>query len=127
LSDTQYNWLKHVASVGLPAVAALYYALGQLWHFPNIEQVVATVAIVNTFLGTILGYSTVKYNASEAKYAGIIEIAETEFKKIFSLNLTSHPDELVPGTEATFKIESTGNSPGVTNIPPESTAHGASQ
>lgn len=128
LNAAQYAVLKHVASIVLPAAAALYFALSQIWHFPHTSEVMATIAAVNTVLGGLLGYSTATYNASEAKYAGIIEVTETELKKLFSLNLTMHPDDLEQLDEARFKIESTDSSPGVTNIPPGGgVAHGASQ
>src|ERR1700758_4634075 len=74
LSSSTYNVLKHVAQFGLPLLAALYYALGQIWHVPDVTQVMATVASVHAILGVVLGSSTPTYNASEAKYAGIIQV-----------------------------------------------------
>lgn len=124
-TSAQYNTLKHVAAIGLPLVAALYYALGQIWHFPDVSQVMASIAAVNTVLGGLLGYSTATYNASEAKYAGVIEVAETELKKIFSLNLNQAPDELERLAEATFKVVTT-TGPQIVTSPEDSTAHGAS-
>jgi hypothetical protein len=127
LSSNTYNVLKHVASIGLPLAAALYYALGQIWHFPDVGQVMASIASVNTILGGVLGYSTATYNASEAKYAGVIEVAETDLKKVFSLNLNDLPEELEKMAEATFKVVSTtGNIPTVSSEPNPGTAHGAS-
>lgn len=132
LSNQTYNYLKHLASIGLPLAAALYYALGQIWHLPDEAQVMATIAAVNTALGGMLGYSTVTYNASEARYAGVIQVAETDLKKIFSLNLNDLPEELEKLSEATFKVVSTTNAPAVTSptgpvqAAGGSTAHGAS-
>lgn len=131
LSNQAYNYLKHIASIGLPLAAALYYALGQIWHFPDVGQVMASIASVNTVLGGVLGYSTATYNSSEAKYAGIIEVAETDAKKIFSLNLNQVPEELEKMAEATFRVVSTPNQPSVTSPAGSeqsagTTAHGAS-
>ena len=56
-----YDRLKWVALVLLPALASLYFALGQLWHFPNVEQVVGTITILDTFLGLLLGKSSKDY------------------------------------------------------------------
>ena len=132
LSNTAYNVLKHVASIGLPLAAALYYALGQIWHFPDVAQVMASIVSVNTILGGVLGYSTATYNASEAKYAGVIEVAETDLKKVFSLNLNQVPEELEKLAEATFKIVTTTQPPAVTSpsgseqVAGGATAHGAS-
>lgn len=131
LSNQAYNYLKHIASIGLPLAAALYYALGQIWHFPDVGQVMASIAAVNTVLGGILGYSTATYNSSEAKYAGVIEVAETDLKKVFSLNLNDVPEELEKLAEATFKIVTTTAPPAVTSPSGSEqaaggTAHGAS-
>lgn len=106
LSDGTYNALKHVASAGLPALATLYFALSQIWHLPDTTEVVATVTAVNTALGALLGYSSLTYNNSDTKYAGIIEVAETDAKKVFSLNLHQAPEELEKMVEARFKVTS---------------------
>lgn len=133
LSNGTYNKLKHVAQIGLPLLAALYYSLSLVWHFPDVSQVMMTVATVNTVLGLLLGYSTATYNASEAKYAGAIEVIETDAKKIFSLNLNQVPEEIEKMAEATFRIVSTtapvqvaGPDLSSTGSTP-TTAHGASQ
>jgi hypothetical protein len=106
LNDKTYNVLKHVASTGLPALGTLYFGLSQIWHLPDTTEVVATIAAVNTALGALLGYSTVTYNNSDTKYAGVIEVAEDEAKKVFSLNLHQAPEELQKMTIATFKVAS---------------------
>lgn len=105
-SNAQYNTLKHVAAIGLPALAALYYALSQIWHFPDVEQVMGTIAAVNTVLGALLGYSTATYNNSEAKYAGVIQVVEQAGKKMFSLILNSeNPEDVQNMDTATFKVQ----------------------
>jgi hypothetical protein len=126
LSNSTYNILKHVASVGLPALAALYFALAHIWHLQDVDQVMATIAAVNTALGGVLGYSTMSYNSSEAKYAGVIEVAETDLKKVFSLNLNQVPEELEKMAEATFKVVTTTSPPTVNSPSTGNTAHGAS-
>jgi hypothetical protein len=113
-TDAQYNTLKHVAAVGLPALSALYFALSQIWHFPDVTEVMATIATVNTILGGVLGYSTATYNNSEAKYAGIIQVVEQAGKKIFSLNLNSDPEDITKMNVASFKVQD------------DTVAHGAS-
>lgn len=106
LSDGVYNALKHVASVGLPALATLYFGLAQIWHLPDTTEVVATITAVNVACGALLGYSSVTYNGSDSKYAGVIEVAENDLKKVFSLNLNALPEELEQMAEATFKVTS---------------------
>lgn len=65
LSDKAYNVLKWVALIALPASGTLYYTLATIWGLPYAEQVVATVVAANTFLGALLGVSTVQYNKSK--------------------------------------------------------------
>ena len=65
LTDKTYNILKWVALVLLPALATLYFALAGIWGFPYGEQIVGTITAIDTFLGVILGISTVQYNKKE--------------------------------------------------------------
>lgn len=65
LTDKTYNILKWVALVLLPALGTLYFALAGIWGFPYGEQIVGTITAIDTFLGVILGISTVQYNKKE--------------------------------------------------------------
>jgi len=62
MSNKCYDALKWVAQYLLPAVGTLYFTLSTIWGLPYGEQVVGTVAAVDTFLGVILGLSTAQYN-----------------------------------------------------------------
>ena len=62
LSDKQYNVLKWIALILLPAIGTSYFGLATIWGFPYGEQVVGTITVLDTFLGAILGISTVQYN-----------------------------------------------------------------
>lgn len=70
LSDRSYNLLKGATTVALPALGALYFALAQIWNLPKGEEVVGSIAALNTFFGVLLGVSTRSYNKSDAKYDG---------------------------------------------------------
>jgi hypothetical protein len=61
MSNKVYDVLKWIAMVVLPAIAALYSGLAGIWGFPYGEQIVGTVVIVDTFLGTILQISNTQY------------------------------------------------------------------
>lgn len=113
LSDGAYNILKHVATIYLPAVATLYFALAQIWGLPHAEEVVGTIAAVNTFLGALIGLSTMSYVNSGAKYDGAIEVTEdpADGSKMFSLNLNGDPENLGEKREVTFKVSDTGSNP----------------
>lgn len=119
LSDQLYTVLKHVAAVGLPALATLYFALAQIWHFPRTEEVMATITAVNTALGALVGISTLTYNNSDAKYVGAIEVTDNGQKKTYSLNLNSLPEALEQLKEATFKVTSV---PAVVPVTPVDTS-----
>jgi hypothetical protein len=61
LSNKQYDILKWIALVLLPAIGTLYFGLAQIWGFPYGEQIVGTITVVDTFLGVILGISNAQY------------------------------------------------------------------
>ena len=65
LTNKTYDVLKWVALILLPAMGALYFGLAGIWNFPYGEQVVGTITVIDTFLGAILGISTVQYNRKE--------------------------------------------------------------
>lgn len=62
MSNKIYDILKYIAQIGLPAVSALYFALSQIWGLPYGEQIVGTIAAIDTFLGALLCISSAKYN-----------------------------------------------------------------
>lgn len=65
LTNKTYDILKWVAQYLLPAAGTLYFALSGIWGLPYGEQIVGTITAVDTFLGVVLGISTVQYNKSE--------------------------------------------------------------
>jgi len=62
LNNRVYDVMKWVSLVCLPALGTLYFALAGIWGFPYGEQVVGTIMAIDTFLGAILGISTIQYN-----------------------------------------------------------------
>lgn len=61
MSNKVYDILKWIALVVLPALASLYIGLGQFWTIPYPEQIAGTIMLVDAFLGTILGISSINY------------------------------------------------------------------
>lgn len=61
LSNKTYDVLKWVCLIGLPALAALVAAVGEIWHIPNVTQIVLTINAVAAFLGTLIGVSCAQY------------------------------------------------------------------
>lgn len=66
MSNKVYDILKWICMILLPAAIALYAALSATWGWPNSEQIVATMAAIETFLGAILKVSTASYNKRQA-------------------------------------------------------------
>lgn len=62
MSNKTYDILKWIALVMLPAVGALYFGISQVWGLPYGEEIVGTISVIDTFLGALLGVSTVTYN-----------------------------------------------------------------
>lgn len=62
-----YDVLKWVCMIVLPAIATLWFTLGKVWGFPYLGEIEATIVAIDTFLGAILGVSTIQYNRLESK------------------------------------------------------------
>lgn len=105
MSDAAYNRLKFFALILLPALGALYFGLAQIWHLPKAEEVVGTVAVLDTFLGVLVRYAAESFNKSDAKYIGEITPEVTEDgRKVFSLDLNTQPDVIEKKSEVVFKV-----------------------
>lgn len=64
MNNKVYDVLKWIALVCLPALTALWLTLANIWGFPYAEAIGATMAAVTTFLGAILGISSIQYQKS---------------------------------------------------------------
>lgn len=62
LSDRVYDVLKWLVVIVLPACAACYTGLSQIWSLPYASEIPATITVVCTFLGAVLCISTAQYN-----------------------------------------------------------------
>ena len=65
LSNKTYDILKWIAMVVLPALGTLYFTVAGIWGLPFGEQVVGTIVAIDTFMGVILGISSVNYNKTK--------------------------------------------------------------
>lgn len=66
INNKLYDILKWIALVFLPGAGTLYFALSSIWGLPYAEQIVGTITALDTFLGVLLGISTVTYYKDEA-------------------------------------------------------------
>jgi Putative phage holin Dp-1 len=108
LSDTLYNYLKKLVTIGLPALGTLYFVLSGVWNLPNPEGVVGSLAAVTAFLGSFLHLSTASYTATQTPVVGdlVVEDHPTEDgKKILVAHLDSDPQTVAGMDKATFNIK----------------------
>lgn len=107
LSDRLYNVLKWIVMVLIPALSSAYFALGGLLGLPAVTEVIGVLAILGTFLTTILGLSKASYERSGAAYDGFVEL-ETDpgGVKMASLNIDGDPETLLMTKDViTFKVK----------------------
>lgn len=106
--DKTYNYIKWFVQIALPAAATLYFALGNVWGFPNVEAVVASITAITTFLGITLGISSHNYNKSDTGVEhpdGIINIDEKpNGSLLFDLMLNQNPEDLTDKTKVVFNV-----------------------
>lgn len=63
MSNKTYDILKRVVTVIIPAFMTMFNGLALVWHWDiPIEAIDASVGLVLTFLGVLLGISSSKYN-----------------------------------------------------------------
>lgn len=65
LSNKAYDFIKWVATYILPSVGTLYFALAQVWNLPYGEEVIGSITAIDTFLGGLIGVSSMNYEEEE--------------------------------------------------------------
>lgn len=61
-NNKTYDILKWISTVVLPALATLILAIGQIWNVTAwTVPIGATIAAVATFMGAVLGISSIQY------------------------------------------------------------------
>lgn len=105
LSNKAYDILKWGTIVLLPALGTLYFGLGNLWGFPYIEEVVGSIAVLETFLGALIGVSTKNYKGD-----GVIEIDQTSDPELgyFQVNTNDTIDKIAKKKEILLKVNVNG-------------------
>ncbi len=90
-----YNHLKKLVTLYLPAFATFYLTLGNIWGLPNPEGVVASTVALATFLGVLLNVSSTRYDKSDWKYDGAVNVAvNDEGKKTITLEVNGDPNDI---------------------------------
>lgn len=62
MSNKVYDVLKYIALVACPAVCTLVAAIAVIWQIPHTDEIVATLAAINTFIGSLVVYNKAKYD-----------------------------------------------------------------
>lgn len=105
LSPVWYDRLRLLVQVILPGIGALYFGLAGIWGLPKAEQVVGTAAVLAVFLGLILGVSRRRYEASDAKFDGVIvPQVDAGGVRAYSMELNGDPEDLQYQKEVRFKV-----------------------
>lgn len=104
LPSKAYDRMKGIVQIILPAISALYAGLAVLLNLPYSVQVVGVIALVTTFLGTILGISSKTYNNSDVKYDGVLNIAQVEDRTIHQIELTKDPGSIEKRSDFVLKV-----------------------
>jgi hypothetical protein len=119
LASSTYDTTKDVVQVGLPAAATLYYTVAGIWGFPFADEVVATLAAVALFLGVVLKISASRWNHSDERVDGTLNVVRGDEKMIQQLDLQTEPADLAKKDELVIKVNKVEPLGGaVESIPP---------
>lgn len=70
LSNSTYDILKWIDLIVLPALGTAYAGLARIWNLPYSEQIPATIMVICTLLGALLGISNVQYKQTQQSSVG---------------------------------------------------------
>lgn len=102
LTDKAYSFGKRLVLFILPAVSAAYFALDKIWGLPSVEQIVGTIAVIETFLGAMLHLSSSQFDASGAAYDGHVTVTPNDEGTSVKLHLDPH--DLINKSVITLKV-----------------------
>lgn len=105
MSNLTYDRLKRTAQLILPGLGALYFTLSQIWGLPYGEEVVGSIAALNTFIGGIVVVSSNQYQARHSAADGALILEEVDGVLKYTMELERDPSELSGQDEFRLKIE----------------------
>lgn len=79
LSNKVFDALKWIAQILLPALGTAYVGLAAIWHWPFADEIVKTIMIVDLFLGTLLGISTIQYQTEQLNGAAATNVTHAPY------------------------------------------------
>lgn len=107
LKNRLYDIGKFVAQIALPAFGTAYLGLAGFWDLPNPDEVVGTVVVVDTLLGTLLGLSNKQYMNNGGNFVGDLHVVKTEdegVQTMLAFNPGNDPEQLADQKIATLKV-----------------------
>lgn len=90
-----YDFLKYVALVILPAAAALILGLGVILNWAPATGVAGVIALVDTFLGAILGKSASNFRQQDPMVFGDLVIQQDVDGTPVGMKLVGHHETFV--------------------------------
>lgn len=107
LSDGQFKLLRRCVELLLPAIGAFYFAMAELWGWPNPGEVVASIAALTTLLGVVLVVLRNSYEKSDAKFDGQLNVDTSDPERdIFQVDLGDDLPNLASKDAITLKVQS---------------------
>lgn len=106
MSNKMYNAMKQTSQIWLPLMAALYFGLGNIWGFPKVEEVIGSITVIDTALGTVVTALAHQYKKLGVGYGGELNVVETDETGIVAMQLdvSNDPEVLAKQDEVTFKV-----------------------
>lgn len=105
MNNKTYDITKWIAQYFLPASGTLYFALSSIWGLPHGEEVVGTIAAMTTFLGVLLGLSSVQYDKKDNS-DGVLKVDTTDaYKDTYNLVLTTGLDVINDKDTIELKVD----------------------
>lgn len=102
ITNKMYDAIKWIVVIVIPAIITLYATLGNIWNFPRVEQITATLAAIDVFLGAIMQISSSKYNKTYDGTLHVDTITDEEADKyLFEID---DLDDLADKDKITLKI-----------------------
>lgn len=90
-----YDFLKYVALVILPAIAALVLGLGVILDWSAATATAGVVTLVDTFLGAILGKSASNFKQQDAPVFGDLIVEQDVDGTPMGLRMVGHHENFV--------------------------------
>lgn len=113
LKNKNYDHLKDLVTMVLPALVTFYAGMGILWGWDYVEQVVASAGLLITFLGVLIKVASTKYGQVQAEnpvlpaggYDGELLLNDTDPERdVFSLNIDKDIYELGAKQQIVLKV-----------------------